>query len=212
MDARERIGGTVGAGGAAGAAGGGFAGGGFAGAGFAGAGFAGATPEGGGGTAAGASGSPADAAGNNTAGIASGGGANGGGAGSTCVDVDGDGHAPLSATGCNIPADDCDDTDFDRHPGSIAVGGFSKVPTAGGSWDWDCSGAEEKEYTKHFECAFEGCYPPKDGPEYGLDMFGAPKCGSEVYLVKCIGYNQETGSCYGGNDPDPPPGPIQGCR
>ncbi|MEB2312324.1 MAG: hypothetical protein OZ928_10775 [Polyangiaceae bacterium] len=95
-------------------------------------------------------------------------------AGHSCItwhyDADGDGYAGTSATkdvpGCDNlqpapisgkkfykTATDCDDGNADVHPGQTA---WFDQATARGSWDYDCSGANETEYLV--------TYDPSGGP------------------------------------------------
>jgi hypothetical protein len=129
----------------------------------------GASGSGGGGEA-GASGG---AAGTASGGTSSGG--TGGESDAACCDCDGDKH---DATGGNCGGDDCDDSDPEVFPGQTKY--FDK-PAKNGTFDYDCSGSTEQEFTSTITCLPVAC-PNQDG------YFGvAPACGVAADWGNCTG-------------------------
>jgi hypothetical protein len=110
------------------------------------------------------------------------------------LDHDGFGNAAVSAEACDTPADyaanalDCDDTNPLVHPG----GKFAKVPTASGSFDYNCDGKEEPEATKfvpvaYCNCSNFGCQGSAPGWYQAL-----PACGEQgEYLVDACTFKRE---------------------
>lgn len=101
------------------------------------------------------------------------------------LDLDGYGDpgAPLQA--CQLPAGyvseagDCDDGDAEVHPGQAA---YFALPSAGGSYDYDCDGVVELERPSLASgCAVASC----DGEGWTA---GVPACGDAGYLTHCVPY------------------------
>jgi len=110
------------------------------------------------------------------------------------LDHDGFGNAAVTVEACDTPPDyaanalDCDDTNPLVHPG----GKFSKVPTASGSFDYNCDGKEEPEATKfvpvaYCNCSNFGCQGSAPGWYQAL-----PACGEQgEYLVDACTFKRE---------------------
>jgi hypothetical protein len=94
------------------------------------------------------------------------------------TDRDGFGDPKAKATACVVPrghvanATDCDDNDPQVHPGQLE---WFALPRANGSFDYDCSGAEELRYPTFTPCPDldNSCPPPNHWPDgFECDYLG----------------------------------------
>lgn len=99
----------------------------------------------------------------------------------TDCDCDLDGYKDTLKAGCNMGANDCDDSDSRSHPMQGFLEDEAKPPQLG---DWDCSGAAEPLYATNVTCA---------GLSLGLGcskIFGfedLPQCGKTGSFIQCTG-------------------------
>lgn len=112
----------------------------------------------------------------------------------TPIDADGDGESPSSAGACGL---DCYDGNKDVY--SKQTGWFTAAyATAAGtsSWDYDCNGAEEKQYTTLGACRKVTATTCTTGAAItGWNATAVPACGAKVYWLTGCTYNAFSGAC-----------------
>ena len=119
----------------------------------------------------------------------------------TLIDGDGDGHGPASSPVAS-PCDDCDDANANAFPGQTK---FFTSPRAGGSFDYDCDGAETPESTATGSCDLD---PVSGACNFAAGWDGSvPACGAAGdVLVSCL-FRSTSSTC----DPSIV-SKTQGCR
>lgn len=146
------------------------------------------------------------------------------------VDADGDGHGgatPVSA--CDAPAnavassDDCDDHDPLTYPGEPT---FFATPRANGTYDYDCSGANDPQ-TPEASCQWQSgtsCLGTSGFYAHSVNgtlQGGSPPCGQPGIVATCeqevcagsgSGEGCVEGSTCGVGDTSGLPSATQACR
>ncbi len=111
-------------------------------------------------------------------------------------DCDGDGVERFDGVhGCtNVPMDptmsDCDDCNFDVHPGQA---GFFTMPTSKGGFDYDCNMKDEPEYVM-------GTCSSVNKPNCSSRYFfqSSPVCGAPATQINCADPGILTNPCMNG--------------
>ena len=109
----------------------------------------------------------------------------------------------------SLTATDCNDSYFNVNPGQ--TGWFTSPRTDTGTYDYNCSSVEEKQYTNYnFDdyCSFDiknGCYNNPTGNYIGSGWSGSvvPSCGGSGTLgtgpssyLNCAVYGSDVNACY----------------